>query len=68
MQLFKRLEKRAGRKSESLRDTLSRRPRVPYRNWRDRTAALGKALIVYLFSGSVLTAVVAYVILKGMGC
>lgn len=42
--------------------------RAGCRNWRDRTAALGKALIVYLFSGSLLAAVVAFLIFRGMGC
>lgn len=45
-----------------------RRARPPLRTWRERTAAAGKALIVYLFSGSLLTAVVAYLIFKGTGC
>ena len=42
--------------------------RSPFRNWRYRTAAVGKALIVYLFSGSLLTAAVAFLIFRGMGC
>jgi hypothetical protein len=35
---------------------------------RARAGAAGKALLVYLGSGSVLLAVVAYLVFSGMGC
>jgi hypothetical protein len=45
--------------SQTLKARLENRP---------RKGAIGKALIVYLFSGSLLVAVVAYLIFRGMGC
>lgn len=35
---------------------------------RARAGAAGKALLVYLGSGSILAAILAYVIFSGMGC
>jgi hypothetical protein len=34
----------------------------------DRRGAIGKAIIVYLFSGSAVLAILAFVLFRGMGC
>lgn len=40
----------------------------PRQSLRARAGAAGKALIVYLGSGSVLLAILAYFLFSGMGC
>lgn len=40
----------------------------PRQSLRARAGAAGKALIVYLFSGSALVAILAYFLFSGMGC
>lgn len=40
----------------------------PRQSLRARAGAAGKALIVYLFSGSALLAILAYFLFSGMGC
>lgn len=41
---------------------------APRQSLRARAGAAGKALLVYLGSGSVILAIVAYLIFSGMGC